>query len=173
MFVKMLMTVVLLLGTTTVANAQYPDGTLVLSQSRGLIGRIAKRITGDHYTHIGIVIDGKIYESDWPRTKRSPIRGYGRRKATYDFYVPNTPYSSHEVARMRSYATSKLGQPYQLRNYFRPGTRPTKGTWCSPFVGKVLNSSGRHRLSTGQSWEPQNVINTLRSQHHFSGRIGR
>ena len=59
------------------AQYSYPDGTLVFSSKKGLIGRVAKRITGgDQYTHVGIIIDGYIYEQDFPKSKKTPLSYY-------------------------------------------------------------------------------------------------
>jgi len=166
--------IVLLLYMCQNVFAQYPDGTVILSSKKGLIGRIAQRLTGgDQYTHIGIVIDGKIYESDWPRATTRGISGYGKPRSTNDFYVPLVPYSQYEVDRMRSYAQSQLGKPYQLRNYFNPRSPKTYGTWCSPFVGNTLNASGRYHFSTRQIYEPQNIVNHVNGQYQFKNRIVR
>lgn len=152
--------------------AQHPNGTLVLSSADTIVGRTAKRITnGDRYTHIGIVIDGQVYEATLPRAKRGPIASYPSRRSTNDFFEPIHPYSYQEVDRMRRFANSQLGVPYKLRNYFHPRSRPVNGTWCSPFVGRILNASGRHHLSKHQMFEPQNVINTLRNQLRFARRV--
>lgn len=154
--------------------AQYPDGTLVFSNSRGLVGRIAKRITGnDQYTHVGIVLDGRVYESDYPRSKNTLVGQYSKRTNTNDYYVPSVPYSQVEVDRMKSYANSNMGKPYRLRNYFNPNSRPVNGTWCSPFVGNTLNSSGRYNLSNSQMHEPQNLMNSIGRYHTFKNRISR
>ncbi|MEW3709422.1 hypothetical protein QOZ51_30145, partial [Pseudomonas aeruginosa] len=92
-----------------------------------------KRISGgDHYTHVGIVIDGYVYESDWPRAKKTPVSQYGKRGSTNDYYAPAR---SLDVDAMRKKAESMLGTRYSLRSYFRPD-RKSNGTWCSPFSGQ-------------------------------------
>lgn len=164
------------LGLQSICQGQdhphYPDGTIVFSYSTNIIGRIAKRITkGDHYTHVGIVIDGMIYESDWPRAKRSPIRDYGKRKCVYDFYVPLFRYTEEEVDRMRRKAKAELGKPYQLRNYIRPWTRKTEGTWCSPYVTAVLNATGYWRLSSKDAYEPQNLYQAVIRHYAYHSTI--
>lgn len=164
----------LFLGISNVSFGQYPDGTLVFSNSRGLVGRVAKRITGgDQYTHVGVVLDGKVYESDFPRAKNTPVGRYSRITNTNDYYVPSTPYSQQEVTRIKSYVDSHMGQSYRLRNYFHPNSRQVNGTWCSPFVGNALNASGRYNLSRSQIHEPQNLINAIGSHHNFIKRVSR
>lgn len=138
---------------------------IVLSNKRGIVGRVAQRITGDYYTHSAIVLNGYVYESDWPRVKKTPVWAYGKRGSTNDYY--NLNLSQQQINQMQAYAESRIGEPYRLRNYFRPGSRPTYGTWCSPFVGQVLNSGG-YNLSRQQMFEPQNLYNTLRPR--FSRR---
>lgn len=159
-----------LLFTGTVC-ARYPDGTIVLSSKKGLVGRIAKRITGgDQYTHSAIILNGRLYESDWPRAKVGSIWSY-KRGTTNDYYVPVTPYSPSEVQAMLAKARSLIGRPYDLKNYRKPGSRQTYGTWCSPFVGQVLNNSGRHSLSSHDYYEPQNLREATSGTHRFYGRV--
>lgn len=161
-----------LIASTNTVYAQYPDGTLVLSSKKGLVGRIAKRVTGgDQYTHIGIIIDNKLYESDWPRAKVGPITH--KLRTTNDYYYPNTPYTAIEIDAMRNKAKSLVGRPYNLRNYRIPGSKKTYGTWCSPFVGQVLNASGRYNLSSHDYYEPQNVINNITNDYNLRYRVYR
>jgi len=151
-------------------SQQIESGTLVFSNKSSLVGRIAKRVSGgDHYTHVGIVIDGYVYESDWPRSKKTPVNQYGKRFTTNDYYRPN---HALDVTAMRSTAESMLGQRYSLKNYFRPGSQPSNGTWCSPFAGRVLNSGG-YNLTPTQFHEPQAIYNTIRPQFSFVQRVTR
>lgn len=162
---------IIVLAFTTQASAQYPDGTIVMSNKPNtLVGRIAKRIAGgDHYTHIGVVIDGYVYESDWPRAKRTPVGQYGNRRTVNDYYVPTVPLN---VEAMRAKANSMVGQRYQLRNYLNPNSPKTQGTWCSPFAGQILNAGG-YNLTPSQYYEPQNIINAVRSQYQFRHQVRR
>jgi hypothetical protein len=142
---------------------------LVLSNKQGLVGRTAQRITGDYYTHSAIELNGWVYESDWPRVKKTPVWAYGKPRTTNDYYQLNL--SQNEINRMQAYAESRLGEPYRLRNYFFPRSRRTNGTWCSPFVGQVLNQSNSYRINNYQSFEPQNLFNTIRPT--FNHRVTR
>lgn len=153
---------------------QYPDGTIVFSYSKSIIGRIARRMTGgDHYTHVGIVFDGMVYESDWPRSKRTPIREYGKRGGTYDFFIPADPYSADEIARMKAKAIAELDKPYQLRNYLKPHTKKTRGTWCSPYTASVLNASGRWQITAKEAYEPQNLYKVVGPSYYYHSSIKR
>lgn len=164
--------IALLMAMASTTQAQYPDGTLVLSSKRGIVGRVAKRITGgDSYTHVAIVIDGYVYEMDYPKPKRSPVGQYGKRRTTNDYYVPLVTYSASEVASMRTAIANSSGQRYGLKAYFR--TKPTdpKWTWCSPYVGRTLNATGRYRLSSSQFHEPQNLIGSVAGGYRFHSRV--
>lgn len=154
-------------------SQDYPDGTLILSSKKGVIGRIAKNMTGgDQYTHVSIIIDEYVYEQDFPRSKKSRLVGYRYKpRSTNDFYVPTRQYTKQEVDRMRNYAESHLGQRYQLKNYLNPRSRKTSGNWCSPWVGRVLNSSGRYNLSTRDHFEPQNLISKIRNEYTLVSRL--
>jgi hypothetical protein len=173
MFKAIVFSTIVFFASICQAQYSYPDGTLVFSSKKGLIGRVAKRITGgDQYTHVGIIIDGYIYEQDFPKSKKTPLSYYRYKpRSTNDFYVPATPFSQDEVAKMKMYAESHLGQSYQLRNYFRPGSRKTSGNWCSPWTGKVLNSSGKFNISYSGYFEPQNLLNCVRKDYHLHRRL--
>ena len=152
-------------------SAQYPDGTIILSSKKGLIGFVAKGVTGgDQYTHSQIILRGMVYESDFPYAKVGPI-GHYKRRTTNDYYIPVVPYTSAEVQLMLNKANSLVGRSYNLRNYRRPGTPKTHGTWCSPFVGQILNSSGRHALSSHDYYEPQNLRAATTGTHVFYRRV--
>lgn len=165
----------LVLITLLICVPDYPDGTLVLSSKPNtLVGNIAKRLTnGDQYTHIGIVVDNKVYESDWPRAKSTYTQYYGKHKTINDYYIPTTPYTNSQVVSMRNSVQQRVGQPYQLRNYLRPNSRRTKGTWCSPFVQQTLNDSGRYKLSNQQGYEPQSLIESVIQDYSFTQRVYR
>lgn len=140
-----------------------------------VVGRVAKRITGgDKYTHVGIVLNGYVYEADWPRVKKTPVSGYksNRRRVNVDVYAPSRPFSQAEVQAMVNHAEGKLGQKYGLRSYFRPGAK-ANGTWCSPYVKDVLNASGRYNLSNGDGHEPQNLLGAINSDYQSAGSIGK
>ena len=155
-------------------GAYYPDGTIVLSNKRGLVGMIARRITGgDQYTHSGIVLNNRVYESDFPRVRSTPVSRYGKRRTTNDYFVPAVPYTPHQVHAMRDVAQSRLGQPYRLRSYFNPSVVTPSGTWCSPYVGQVLNASGRFGLSSYDMHEPQNILNRVGDSYIFHSRVTR
>jgi hypothetical protein len=154
---------------STLAHAQYPDGTLVFSSKRGLVGRIAKRITGgDQYTHVGIVFGGRVYESDFPRATSTPVSQYGKRGTTNDYYVPTRPIG--DINAMHATAQSMLGTRYGLRGYIKPVRKPDM--WCSPYVGKVLNAGGQ-RLTASDYHEPQNLLNRMSGSLQFGGRVVR
>lgn len=165
----------LLLFLSSTSYAQYPDGTLVFSSKPNtLVGNIAKRMTNNaQYTHIGIIFDNMVYESDWPRVQRTPVSQYGKRKTVNDYYIPSSPFSKDEIDRMKNHATSRLGEPYQLRDYLRKNSRrTTRGTWCSIYVGEVMNQ-GRYRFSFQQMFEPQKLSNLIAGQYIFTKRVFR
>lgn len=171
---RLLIIILFFASTSAIAHAQHmPDGTLVFSSKRGPIGRIAQRITGgDQYTHVGVVIDGYVYESDWPRSKRTPVAQYGKARTTNDYYTPAQPLSPQTIDAMRAQANATLGQPYRLRGYFNPARTHADGTWCSPYAGRVLQAGGV-QLSTSDYHEPQNLLGRVRDQYRFSNRVRR
>ena len=166
----LLLALLLLLASTAVGH--WPDGTLVFSSKKGLVGNVAKRITGgDQYTHVGIVFAGQVYESDFPHARRVDVCAYGKRGTTNDYWVPRYVLDRDTIDKMKTKATAMLGTPYRLRAYFRPGAR-SRGMWCSPYVGRVLNAGG-YQLSSRDYHEPQNLFQRVVHNYQFAGRVHR
>lgn len=148
-----------------------PNGTLIFYESETIIGKAAKVITeGDRFTHVAIVIDGLIYEADFPRVKKSSRVGYGKPKSTMYFYAPRKPFTGDSLSRMRAHAERRLGEPYRLYNYFQPHAPRVYGTWCSRYVGDVLNASGRYKISKWVSHEPQDLFGWVKRDYYYMGQ---
>jgi len=143
----------------SIASGQY----IILSTKQGPIGRIAQRITGDYYTHSALVLDGVVYEQDWPRARKTSLSTYGKRRTVNDVYY--LPMTRQQIDLAKRAAESRLGEPYRLRAYFRPGAR-SNGTWCSNFTGQVLNSAG-YNLTPAQMHEPENLRRQLNPQFQY------
>jgi hypothetical protein len=171
--VRFLILAALLVFAGNASAQSYPDGTLALSSSRGLIGRIAQRITGQRYTHVGVVIGGYVYDHDFPRAHRTPVARYVKRGWTTDYYTPATPYTPGQVAAMRSAAHARLGERYELRHFWNHTATGTSGQWCSPYAGHVLNASGRYHLSAQQVHTPGNLHTAVGPGYRFAGRVVR
>lgn len=160
----------LLLAAAIFAPPTVPDGTLLFSECDSFIGRQAKIVTNDWYTHVAIVLDGCVYEADLPRVKCSPFPPRMPSGATIYVYTPRYPYSPAQVQRMRRAARGRLGEPYRLYNYWH--RRPiVYGTWCSRYVGDVLSSSGRYYFTPSESHEPETLRQNLRGDYRFEGVI--
>lgn len=152
-------------------NVSYPDGTLALSNSRGLVGRIARNITGQHYTHVGVVIDNYVYEQDWPRAKKTHVSKYGKRLWTTDYYIPTQPYTTQQVNAMRATAVSRLGEPYRLKGFWDKSSAGTTGQWCSPYAAHVLNASGRYSLNSHDAHTPGNLHSAVGGGYIITNRV--
>jgi uncharacterized protein YycO len=157
------------------AIAQYPDGTLAMQSKPGrIVGNVAQRMASRaqghpaHYTHVGIVLGGVLYHLDYPRMVAVPLGAYKRGTVT-DYYVPTVPYTPQQIAAMRSYARSQVGQPYRLRGF---RLRNGEEGWCSTFAGQVLNQAGWN-ISKSQRFTPDGVLNSVRSRYRFSNRVYR
>lgn len=139
-----------------------PDGTLVLSNKPGtLVGNVALDSASKaqgypaQYTHIGIVLEGKIYHMDFPR---ACIRDGFKPGEKVTYYLPPKPYTQAQVKAMVRYAKSQLGKRYSLRGYRR---RDGTGGWCSPYVKDILKQAG-HNLSYQDGFTPDNLLRALR-----------
>jgi hypothetical protein len=149
---------------TSPALAQLPDGTLVFSNKPGtVIGNVAQRMAtkaqGYHsrYTHVGIVLDGVVYHSDYPRVTTRSVHAR-KRFESMTYQLPARQYTPQQIASMKAYARSQLGQPYRLRGFLR---RDGSEGWCSTFVGQVLNQAG-HNMTKQQRFTPDNLLRAIR-----------
>jgi hypothetical protein len=145
-------------------SAQLPDGTLVFSRKPGtVIGNVAQRMAtkaqGYHsrYTHVGIVLDGVVYHSDYPRVATRAVHDR-KRFESMTYQLPARQYTPQQIASMKAYARSQLGQPYRLRGFLR---RDGSEGWCSTFVGQVLNRGG-HSIDKRQRFTPDNLMRAVR-----------
>lgn len=145
------------------ASAQLPDGTLVFSSKPGaIIGNVAKRMAGRaqrfgaRYTHVGIVLSGRVYHSDYPVVAVKPIGTFKRGEVAV-YQLPTRPYTPSQVAAMKAYAQSQLGQRYRLHGFIR---RDGSEGWCSTFVGQVLNRGG-HAITKQQRFTPDNLLRSV------------
>lgn len=128
---------------TECSGQTYPDGTLVMSRLKGRFGNFLSRVTGTHYTHTAIVIDGKVCESTFPRAKCTPINRYAAGKPWIVRYVPpSEPLTPSQVQGIRDYANRNVGRRYGLKQFFNSNARPDGRIYCSQFVHGALTSAG-------------------------------
>lgn len=153
------------------SNNNLENGTLLFSTNSSFGGRIADRCVGGGYTHTAIFLDGYIYEADFPFIKKTKLEYFtGRRCSTNYFYKPKVPFTPQEVCRMKKVAESLVGHPYRLQGYFRPWIgRANDGTWCSPYVAKILNSSGRYNICKCCDYDPQRLFNRIKCYYEYIG----
>jgi hypothetical protein len=151
--------------TAVSSRAQsLPDGTLVFSSKPNtVIGNVAKRMASRaqgfsaRHTHVGIVFGGRVYHSDFPRVHSFPV-GHHKRGESVTYQLPTRNYTPQQIAAMRSYAQSQVGQPYRLRGFLR---RDGSEGWCSTFVGQVLNRGG-HSINKRDRFTPDNLMRAVR-----------
>lgn len=121
----------------------YADGTLVMSRLQGRFGNFLSRVTGTHYTHTGIVIDGNVCEATFPRAKCTLINHYAAGKPWIVQYVPpSEPLTPAQVQGIRNYTRQNVGRRYGLKQFFNPNARPDGRIYCSQFVHGALSSAG-------------------------------
>lgn len=155
--------ILILACVSTPAIAQYPDGTLVMSSKPGtIVGNVAQRMATraqgykSRYTHVGIILGGRIYHADFPRFGAIAI-GAHKRGEKADYYAPTNRYTAEQVAAMKAYAQSQVGQAYRLRGFI---FRTDDDRYCSPFAKNVLKHAG-HDLTRQDGLTPDNLIRAL------------
>lgn len=142
-----------------------PNGTLVLGNKESVLGYyLSHRMT---YSHVGVVLDGKVCESDWPHVKCTPIGSWQEPGTNYDWYAPNRPYTARETRRTHRFVNRTLGRPYRLKNYLFPNTARTRSGWCSTWAARALNSTGRYSIRRRQAWDPEMLHNQVRQDYHY------
>lgn len=151
--------IILALAIASTASAQLPDGTLVFSSKPNtVIGNVAKRMAARAqgykatHTHVGIVLGGRVYHSDYPRVATYAL-GVQKLGEVTSYHLPSRQYTPSQVAAMTHYAQSQIGRPYRLRGFIR---RDGGEGWCSTFVGQVLNRGG-HNITKQQRFTPDNL----------------
>lgn len=157
----------LFLGATFLsANVQaQPNGTLVMGNKESALGYyLSQQMT---YSHVGIVLDGKVCESDWPHVKCTPIGSWQQPGTNYDWYAPDRPYTARETRRLRRFVNRTLGRPYRLKNYLFPNTPRTQSGWCSTWAARALNATGRYRIRRREAWDPEMLHNQVRQDYHY------
>jgi hypothetical protein len=146
-----------------------PDGTLIFSGLRTPFGRVVEKFVGHPYTHVSVVIEGRVWESTVPVVKSSSRSAPGLRGGFYDYYVPRQSFSSGEVSGMRGYASSQVGRPYGLRTWVNPRVTSQRGIYCSEFVAGALSASGRYRLSRSAGYDPAALLRSVGQDYRFAG----
>lgn len=141
-----------------------PDGTLVFSSKPGsLVGGVANRMATRSQgfraesTHVGVIIGGRVYHSDYPRVGTVRV-GVLKRGEVARYVVPAVPFSRVEVEAMRRHASSRIGERYRLRGFLRPDG--VTGGYCSPFVRDVLRAGGM-RLSYRDGFTPDLLMRAV------------
>lgn len=74
-------------GLPTFPEMALKTGDILFQSNDGIIGTGIQIFTGDPWTHVAIVIDGEVWEQDWPRIKHTPVAKYLRRKNKPDTAV--------------------------------------------------------------------------------------
>jgi hypothetical protein len=146
-----------------------PDGSLVFSGLRTPFGRLVERFVGHPYTHVGIVVDGRVYEATLPRVKSSPAAAPGLRGGFYHWYSPDFPFSSRESAGVREYVAGQVGRPYGLATWVNPRVSAQRGIYCSEFAAQALTASGRYRLPRAAGYDPAALLRSVGSDYRFRG----
>lgn len=155
--------ILLLACICSTAIAQYPDGTMVYSSKPGaVIGRVAQRWAGRAqgyratHTHVGVILNGRVYHADYPRVTTRPI-GQLKRGEVAHYVLPTRQYTPEQIAAMRAYAESQVGKPYRLAGFIR-GDGQTG--WCSTFVGEVAKRGG-HQVSYSDMFTPDKLMRAM------------
>ena len=165
----------ILYAAILIISAAYPDGTIVLSSANTPIGRAAQRITGDHYTHIGIVIGGMV-----SNIAHTPT-------ASHASVVKVAPRTITRV--MDAVSCSPIHASGRLRNWmhhmavWRPICMACYGSgltgWCPQWLANLLDvfvevrdDSKLHRclecggdgVAKPKGWPSRRLINKYRPQ---------
>ena len=130
------------------------DGSIIFKENGSII---VKNITHSSLTHTAIVFGEYVYESKFPRVRKTTIKEYLTNNKNIIIISPKRPYSKSEIKKMRDFAESQLDKNYSVKSYTR--NVPVKGMHCSEYVSEILIKSGRYQsekpwgVTPGSLWE--------------------
>ncbi len=124
------------------------DGSLVFWKG-GPLARIIERNTGSDLSHAAIVLNGYVYEAVPPKVRKvkwaeyvEEMARHQRQWRNFEWFTvtPKRNYTLIAILKMKRYADSQVGKPYQLRGWWQG--RETRGLFCSQYAANTLEKSG-------------------------------
>lgn len=153
-----------------------PDGTVLGLENTS---SVVERVTRGQIGHVAILLrEGAttvVFEATPARVRRIALADYleelSRLNAKKDesrrtrlwLLTPAEPYSSEQVAAMRTYLSAQVGRRYSIRNYVR--AKPADGIHCAELVSSTLNQSGRYAFADCCKLHPQALYGELLATH--------
>jgi len=142
-----------------------PDGSLIFSEHSSVV---VEKATNSPITHVAIAFNESgttyVYQATLPRVKKTTLDEYFdhikklKRRGWIRIKVwvaqPNKPYTKEEIAAMKSYADSQLGEKYSVKSYTG---KQSNGIHCSEYVTKSLTFSNRYTASSPGSVSPKSL----------------
>lgn len=160
-FQRFVVAILLFGGGAAQAIEPVPDGTMIMSRLRGGFGNWLSQRCGTHWTHVAIVFDQMVYEGDWPRSKSTPLRYYGKRNWEIQIVKPSRNLTVHEKHGMKSWCMQNMNRRYGLKQFWNPRAKPDGRIYCSQFVYLALNAGGL-QLPAGAWHTPDKILAAAR-----------
>lgn len=145
-----------------------PDGSLIFSNKRSMLGVWLNRVGPMRYSHVAVVSGGRVWEADWPRVRSVPLGSYGKRRCVYDAYVPAVPFSPHESLGLSAWCSTNLGRPYGFARWVNPeSTFRPRAIYCSEFARDALNATGRVSLRGRDGYDPGRLFDAVSGSYVY------
>lgn len=131
--------------------------------TRGKIGHVALALVEGKETLIYEATPAQVRKVDSPDYYAELARINERRDDDDRIRVwavpPKKPYSSAEVARLRTYLDDQVGRRYSVRNFVR--NRPGDGIHCAELASNALNQTGRTTFDDCHAIHPQALYSAM------------
>ena len=132
-----------------------PDGSLVFLEHSN---NIVENETGSPITHVGIYVDGYIYEAVKPRVRKITVEEFKKKNKKYNIYFksPVKEFNKQELAKIKDYLEDQVKRKYSVWGYITGHN--VKGIHCGELVANALSSSGRYTfkepwdITPGELW---------------------
>ena len=154
-----------------------PDGSLVFLEHSN---RYVEYFTGSGTTHVGMVIDGWVYEATPPNVRRVKVEEYDseicleqkkNKKLKVRILLPKDDYSGTDVARMRRHLDGRVGRPYTIWGYIL-GRAVGGGYHCAQLVSSTLHTTQRFLFFAPWSVTPGNLEKTAMDKYEAVYLLG-
>jgi hypothetical protein len=145
--------------------SSIPDGSIIFVENGS---DIVKNITNSYLTHVAIVFNEYVYESNHPKVKKTPVEKYLKINKNIIILSSKVPYSNKEVKNMQRFAESQIGKKYSVKAYIRG--IPAEGMHCSEYISEILIKSGRYQSSVPSRVTPGSLWKSIKNDYEEKAR---
>jgi hypothetical protein len=161
-------------------STQWTDGSLIVLYNSN---KMVAGWTDSDVTHVALLlnIDGQpwVYEATPGKVRRVTMGSYReelrtlnasrRRPTRMSILEPKRPYSTHQIAKMKTYLDEQLGRRYSIKGVVR--RKPGDGIQCAEYVATALTRTGRYRVSNAHTLHPATIVKKAAPLHSAPANV--